>query len=216
MNEIYRGVPQSTSVLILFLVVGLIYLFLYKDEPRRLRYFFTSAFNKQYQVNYGRQAKPFQHFSVLITLQSLLIASFFLSKYLSYCSNFSGKTSLFGFAFLLLLIYLLVKWLLIYGIAYLFRQKRLYTEFLTLSMQYVNLFFSPFILIGVYTYLCGGFSQSYLSLLGSIALVFVALAKIKVLVQLRKNWSLHLCYIILYLCTIELAPILWLHIGVDC
>lgn len=216
MNEIYRGLPQSTSVLALFLLIALIYVFLYNDEPRRLRYFFSSAFNKQYQVNYGRQGKILQHFSGLISLQSLLMASFFISEYLSYCTRFSGFSLLFGLAFLFLSLFLVLKWLLIYGLAYLFGKQRLFNEFLTLSIQYANLYFVPFILIGVYTYLSGDLSRNLLTILMSIALLSLALSKIKVLVQLRKDWSLHFYYIILYLCAIELAPFLWLQIGVDC
>ena len=216
MIEILRGFPQSTWVLLLFLVIGLIYVFLYNDEPKRLRYFFSSAFNKQYQVNYGRQGKTFQHFIVLISLQSLLMGAFLLSEYLSYCSNFSEYSSLFAYSLLLLILYLLLKWGAVYGLAYLFRQQRLFNEFMALSMQYVNLFFSPIILIGVYTYLQGSLSHNYLSLLLSIALVLLMLAKIKIFVQLRKDRALHLYYIILYLCTIEMAPFLWLLIGIDC
>lgn len=216
MNELYRGLPQSTSVLVLFLIIALIYVFLYNDEPRRLRYFFSSAFNKQYQVNYGRQGKILQHFIGLISLQSLLMASFFISEYLSFCTGFSAYSSLFWISFLLLVVFLSLKWLIIYGVANLFSEQRLFNDFLSLSLQYANLYFVPFIIIGVYAYLSGALSQNFLTILLSIALLFLALAKIKVLLQLRKERSLHFYYIILYLCTIELAPFLWLQIGVDC
>ena len=67
MIEILREPPQSNWVLILFLVIIMIYAFLYRNDSRRLLYFFKSAYNKQYQVNYGNQSSASQHFMVLLS-----------------------------------------------------------------------------------------------------------------------------------------------------
>lgn len=216
MIEILRDPPQSTLTLILFLVIMVIYVFLYHDDPRRLRYFFRSVFNKQYQVNYGYHSKMSQHFVALLSLQSFLSASFLLSVYLGYCSKYSAYSSLFLYAGFILLSFLLIKWAALFVVSLLFRQNKFFQKFSALSVQYVNLFFTPIVFAMIWMYLVDAYNQSNLSLLLSIALVLMVFAKIKVLVRIRKEASLGGFYIILYLCTFEIVPFLWLLIGLRC
>ena len=216
MIEILRESPQSNLTLILFLVIILIYIFLYNDDARRLRYFFWSLFNKQYQVNYGRQSKVSEHFMILLSLTSLFSASFLLSVYFGYCSNYSTYSFLFLYSGFIILSFLLMKWLALFLLSLLFKQEMLFREFRSLSVQYTNLFFSPIVLATIYMYLIGAFSQNSVSLLISIALTLIILAKMKVLTHMRKGNALGVLYIILYLCTFEIVPFLWLLIGLNC
>ena len=105
MIEILREPPQSTWVLILFLVIVMIYAFLYHNDSRRLVYFFRSAYNKQYQVNYGRQSVVKQHFMVLLSVQSILVASLLLYKYLSYCSESLSQKPLFVYSLVFICVF---------------------------------------------------------------------------------------------------------------
>mgnify|MGYP002822194261 CR=1 FL=1 len=50
-------------------------------------------------------------------------------------------------------------------------------------------------------------------LIWAVLLIF---AKIKTLSLMRNVISLGVLYIILYICTIEIAPFLWLLIGLNC
>ena len=76
MIEILRESPQPTWTLILFFLIITIYIYLYNDDARRLRYFFLSLFNKQYQVSYGRQSKVSGNFIPLLSLTNFLSGSF--------------------------------------------------------------------------------------------------------------------------------------------
>ncbi len=216
MIEILREPPQSTLTLILFLVIVFIYILLYNDDSRRLRYFFRSLFNKQYQINYGRQSKVSNHFMVLLSLSSLLSASFLLSMYLEYCSKYNTYSLLFLYSGLIIVSFLLIKWLALFIMFLLFRKHKLFQEFSLLSLQYTNLFFSPIVFASIYMYLIEAYNQNSLSLLLSIALSLLVLAKMKVLIRMRKVEGLGYLYIILYLCTFEIVPFLWLLIGLNC
>ena len=141
MIEIVRPLPQSSIALILSLVIILIYAVLYTDDPKRFRYFLTSVFNKQYDVNYRRQTKPFEYFVILFSLASFLSASFILSGYLEYCSSYTDYSSLYFSSAIFIVVFLSLKWGLIYMTSFLLRQQTLFYELVSLSIHYLNLFF---------------------------------------------------------------------------
>ena len=216
MIEILRESPQQTWALILFLVIIIIYVFLYNDDARRFRYFFLSLYNKQYQVSYGRQSKVSGHFIPLLSLTTFLSASFLFSSYLGYCSNYSTYSVLFLYAALVLFSFLLLKWLVVCVLFYLFKRDKLFQEFMALSLHYINLFLTPIVFSTIYLYLIGSYNQKSINLLVSTTLVFLILAKLKTLSLMRNIISLGVLYIILYICAIEIAPFLWLLIGLNC
>ena len=216
MIEILRESPQQTWALIFFLVIIIIYAFLYNDDSRRFRYFFLSLYNKQYQVSYGRQSKVSGHFIPLLSLTTFLSASFLFSSYLGYCSKYSTYSVLFLYAALVLFSFLLLKWLVVCVLFYLFKRDKLFQEFMALSLHYINLFLTPIIFSTIYLYLIGSYNQKSINLLLSTTLVFLILAKLKTLSLMRNIISLGVLYIILYICAIEIAPFLWLLIGLNC
>ena len=142
MIEILRESPQPTWTLILFFLIITIYIYLYNDDARRLRYFFLSLFNKQYQVSYGRQSKVSGNFIPLLSLTNFLSVSYLLSSYLGYCSKYSECSVMFLYAALVLLSFLLIKWLLVFMLFFLFKREKLFQEFMALSLHYINLFFN--------------------------------------------------------------------------
>jgi len=216
MIEILRESPQSTWTLTLFLVIIIIYVFLYNDDARRFRYFFLSLYNKQYQVSYGRKSKVSGHFIPLLSLTTFLSVSFLLSSYLGYCSKYSTCSVLFLYAALVLVSFLLLKWLLVFMLFFLFKREKLFQEFMALSLHYINLFLTPIVFSTIYLYLIGSYNQKSINLLVSTTLVFLILAKLKTLSLMRNIISLGVLYIILYICAIEIAPFLWLLIGLNC
>jgi hypothetical protein len=216
MIEILREPPQSTWILILFLVIVMIYAFLYHNDSRRFLYFFRSAFNKQYQVNYGRQSVISQHFMVLLSVQSILVASLLLYKYLTNCSESLSQKYLFAYSLVFILAFLAVKWVALFLVSILFKQGKLFQEFLSVSTQYANLFFSPLLFLTLFMYLTTDFSLNQLSLLFSVSLLALVCVKMRVFTHMRKETSLDAYYIILYICTFEAAPFLWFLIGLDC
>lgn len=216
MIEILRETPQSPWILILFFVILLIYIILYNNDPRQLRYFFLSLYNKKYYVSYGRQSKVSDSFTMFLSGVTFVIASFLLYSYLGYCSNYSSNYFLFFYAVLVLFCFLFVKWAAIFLLFFIFKKEQLFQEFSVVSAQYVNLFLTPIVFFTAYIYLIGGFDLKRISLLISIALTLIIFSKIKLLSHFRKGVSLGVSYIILYICTLEIAPIFWLLIGLNC
>lgn len=216
MIEIVRPLPQSSIALILFLVIILIYAVLYTDDPKRFRYFLTSVFNKQYDVNYRRQTKPFEYFVILFSLASFLSASFILSGYLEYCSSYTDYSSLYFSSAIFIVVFLSLKWGLIYMTSFLLRQQTLFYELVSLSIHYLNLFFIPVVLSSIYFYLINAFALKQILLLFSTTFILFFLSKVKVFIDLRKRRSFEISYIILYICLFEIAPLLWLLIALKC
>ena len=216
MIEILRESPQSTGTLILFFLIIVIYIYLYNDDARRFRYFFLSLFNKQYQVSYGRQSKVSGHFIPLLSLTTFLSVSFLFSSYLGYCSKYSVCSVLLLYAAVVLFSFLLLKWLLVFVLFFLFKREKLFQEFIALSLHYINLFLTPIVFSTIYLYLTGSYNQKSINLLVSTTLVLLILAKLKTLSLMRNIISLGVLYIILYICAIEIAPFLWLLIGLNC
>jgi hypothetical protein len=216
MIEILRQEPQSNWVLLLFLFIALISVFLYKSDPKRFRYFYRSLYGKQFYINYGRHLSLSHYFIVFMSLQTILIISFISASYLSYCSGFVSYSSLFGLTFLGLTLFLIVKWLLIYSITALFNNERTFNYISVLSAQYVNLFMTPVLVIGVFLYLYAGFSKQTTSALIAFTLLLLAFAKLRTFINMRKELSIVGFYIILYLCIFEMVPFLWVLIGLNC
>lgn len=216
MIEILRDSPQSSWTLILFFLVIVIYIYLYNDDARRFRYFFLSLINKQYQVSYGRQTKVSGQFISLLSLTTFLSISFLLSSHLIYCSKYSAYSSLFLTSSLFLFSFILTKWLVVSIIFFLFKREKLFQEFMALSLHYMNLFLTPIVFSTIYLYLIGSINQKSINLLLSTTLVLLLIAKFKVLSLMRNTISLGVLYIILYICAMEIAPFLWLLIGLNC
>lgn len=216
MIEILRETPQSPWTLILFFVILFIYIILYNNDPRRLQYFFLSLYNKQYYVSYGRQSKVSDSFMMLLSGVTFVTASFLLFSYLGYCSNYSSNSFLFFYAALVLFCFLFVKWAAIFLLFFLFKKEQLFQEFIVVSTQYINLFLTPIVFSTAYIYLIGALDIKSISLLILIASTLIIFSKMKLLSHFRKGASLGVSYIILYICTLEIAPIFWLLIGLNC
>jgi len=216
MIELIREPYQSNWVLLLFLGAIFIYVFLHNTDSRRFVYFFRSIYNKQYQINYGRHTKISDLFNVLFSLASILSASFLLSSFMKYCSTAPYFDYLYLDALVILLFFIGMKWLAIFLFSFLFKQQKIFIEFSSLSLRYTNLVFTPISIVSMYLYLIDWFSHSHLSILLSVTLAFLVAAKIKVLVRITAVNSFEFSHIILYLCTFEIAPFLWLLIALNC
>lgn len=216
MIEILRESPQSSLTLILFFLIIVIYIYLYNDDTRRFRYFYLSLFNKKYQVSYGRQSKVTGHFIPLLSLTTYLSVSFLLSSYLVYCSKYSTYSVLFLNSAFFLSSFIILKWLVVSMLFFLFKREKLFQEFMALSLHYINLFLTPIVFSTIYLYLIGSLNQKSINLLLSTTLVLLILAKFKTFSLMQNIISLGVLYIILYICAIEIAPFLWLLIGLNC
>lgn len=216
MIEILREPPNSPWVLVLFFIQGLIYILLYKNDPRRLAYFFSSIVDKKYQINYGRHFKSPQNFLIFLGLQTLLTGALIVSSYIRYCSNYSDLSNLFFFSFIVLTVLTFLKFALVYLLGILFNNRRKGEEFLSYSIQYTTLFFTPIVLLSPYLYLSNNFNIKYLLPFICLGLFLYLLSILKLYLHVRNVFSLGVCYYILYICTFELVPLYWLLVCLDC
>ena len=216
MIEILREPAHSSWVLILFFVQALIYMLLYKNDPRRLAYFFSSIVDKKYQINYGRHFKSPQNFLIFLSLQTLLTGALIVSSYLRYCSNYSDLSNLFFFSFIVLSVLTFLKFALVYLLGILFNNRRKGEEFLSYSIQYTTLFFTPIVLLSPYLYLSNNFNIKCLLLFICLGLLLHLLSIFKLYFHIRNMFSLGVYYYILYICAFELIPLYWLLVGLDC
>ena len=215
MIEILRAYPQSNWVLLLFLFIALISVFLYKSDPKRFLYFYRSLLNKQFQINYGRHLRLSHYFIVFLSLQSILIVSLIAESYLSYCTRFANYDKLFGFIFICITAFVIIKWLLIYAVSKLFNNESIFNHFSIVSVQFANLFMLPLLIISIFTYINTGFTQQITSILIGCSLVLLGLAKLSTFTYMRKEYSIVGFYIILYLCIFEIVPFIWILIGLN-
>jgi hypothetical protein len=153
---------------------------------------------------------------ILFCIQSLLVVSFLLAEYLLYCSSYVFQDYKFVSAMIIVLSYFGLKWLVLFVVSILFDKRLFFQEFITQSVHFTTLFFSPIILLTIYFYLQGIWSVDAISNLLLLVIVLGFLSKIKLYLHFKKQMSLGLYYIILYLCTFELAPFLWLLMSIKC
>ena len=215
MIEILRPYPQSNWVLLLFLIIALISVFLYKSDPKRFWYFYGSLFSKQFQINYGRQLRLSHYFIVLLSLQSILITAFIVSRYLTFYTSFIGDSNLFGITLLGLILFILVKYLTLFLIAVLFKKEKEFNHFIVLSAQIANLFILPLSILSIFMYLYYGNSQQISSVLVVLLVLLLTFSKMSTFTYMRKMISMSGFYLILYLCIFEIVPFLWLLVGLN-
>ncbi len=216
MIEVLREPSQSNWTLLLFFGIVAIYIFLHNNDSRRFVYFFRSFYNKQYHINYGRFNKILEPFSILLTVSSVLSASFLLSLFLEYDSRASYFAFLFLDALAIMVSYLGLKWSTLYLSSILFKKQSFFTEYSLLSVQYANLFFTPVVVLMIYIYLIDLLTFKVLSVLLSIALLLLIAGRVKTLIRIPIRFSLGFLHIILYICIFEIAPFLWLLVGLNC
>ena len=216
MIEILRKIPQNNFDLLLFLLLILISVLLYNRDGKRFLYYYRSFYNKQFEISYGRHLRLTHNFIVLLSVQSILVVSHLLARYLEYCSNYLNNTHLFALSFVGVLGYLTVKWVSLYGVSVLFKNERAFHLFSTKSAKTANLFLAPFAVLCLFVYLNYGYGIETVTKLMYVLLSISLFAKLSTYKYMRNEKLMDVFYFILYLCIFEIVPILWILIGLDC
>ena len=100
MIEILRKIPQNNFDLLLFLVLILISVFIVQQRWQNASSIITDhSTTKQFEISYGRHLRLTHNFIVLLSVQSILVVSHLLARYLEYCSNYLTNTHLFALSF---------------------------------------------------------------------------------------------------------------------
>ena len=213
MNFALERITQNNdwiSYILLFALVILVVVKLMFSE--RLQLSLQLLFSKKYVLVFGREKiLVFNGFNVLMIIFQLIIFSFlayFLLK--NYFNVFyqNKEYSLFGLIVIILFLSYATKYLLDKFIFKLFNNDKLHEKITFLNSSYLNivaLLLFPLILLFVYS----PFFNEYI-LIFTLFLAFILMC-LKLFLMINNNKSIivkNLFYFILYLCALEIAPII--------
>lgn len=195
---------------ITLIILGIIFLVVLTNfiDQKRLRHLFALPYNKFYRLEYTTQIWDF--FNVILFIISSLTMSLyvFLSlvklypEYIAYTSNpFIKVTSI-----------IIIYWVFRYGLglflAYLFEIKKQHHQAVFIKTSYYNsssLYLLIFLVFSLYFF---DFNIKFIFFTGVFFFFFFIIRYVNFLLFFKREISSHLFYFILYLCTLEIAPVL--------
>lgn len=172
--------------------------------------FIILPFNNKYILMYNKKERLFNWFNMLFSFFTILNASLFI--YLSRPLWQQTGEEVFPFLYLviagMLLVYLVVKSLLQLVNAYLFDNKGVVVEYMFKKLSY--LFYSGLVLFIANLFLVYVIPGATVMIYSAIGIfILVNLAGWFTIVKSHQNYIAgHFFYFILYLCALEIAPIL--------
>ncbi|MDC6365468.1 MULTISPECIES: DUF4271 domain-containing protein [Flavobacteriaceae] len=209
MNPIAKFVPPldwitiSLFLSLVFLAIGK-YLF-----QNRFINFIILPFNDKYILLHNKKGQLFNWFHILLTLFQLVnfaLFLFLLQKNLFQVPYGNGASVFFWILGFLILL-LLVKMGLQYVKGYVFNTQHLVSEFIFSKTTYLN--FSGLVMFVGNIFLIYILKDSKEVIYATIILILLinGIGITKLLKNYQKALFPHLLYFILYLCTLEIAPL---------
>lgn len=209
MEPLYKTVESldwMTVVLFLSMVVLALGKYLFQN---RFLNFMILPFNNKYVVLYNKKGRLLNWFHILLTLFQLINLSFFifLVQKTFYDGPEDGYFTVFLLIFAGLLLFQLVKLLLQFAKGYVFNTQGLVTDLLFNKTSYLNhsslvMFIANVILVYI---LNDSKIVIYLAFILIVSINIIGLAKL--MKNHQKVIISHFFYFILYLCTLEIAPL---------
>jgi len=200
-------ISKDWTTLLILVIVFLIVVSNFIDQ-KRLQQLFTIPFDSSYRLNFAHQI--WHGFNVLFFVASNLILSLFIYTILQ---HFYPDTIAFtSRPYMRIVGLLLFYWFFRYSIgkliAYLFEIKKIHNQITFIKMSY---FFSSslYLLVFLLFYLYFFESRtSYFYVVLGIYLFLLIMRYLQLLSLYKRQIVFHLFYFILYLCALEIAPLL--------
>lgn len=193
-----------TLSFVLILITLAKYLFQNKFEN-----FVVLPFNNKYLLVYGKKSSWFDGFHIIMTFFQMVNLALFIFLAIDTFTEVPSEQRLILFFTLVLsvMVYHLLKVLLQMGKGFVFNTQKLINDLIYTKQTYFNhgsmvLFGSNILLIYV---LEGSKTLIYITIFLFILINAIGLAKL--LKNYQKELLGHLFYFILYLCTLEIAPL---------
>ncbi|MGX1928468.1 DUF4271 domain-containing protein [Flagellimonas sp. 2504JD4-2] len=208
MNPVYKVVDSldwMTMVLFLSMVVLALGKYLFQN---RFLNFIILPFNNKYVVLHSKKGRLLNWFHILLTLFQLVNFSLFLFLVAKTFFNFETEDLLFFFIIMGgVVLFQLLKLVLQLVKGYIFNTQNLIAELLFNKTSYLNyssliMFVANVILIYIANDSKIVFYVAFILIVSINAIGFVKLLK-----NYQKAVVPHLFYFILYLCTLEIAPL---------
>ncbi|SHG50752.1 DUF4271 domain-containing protein [Flagellimonas flava] len=209
MNPIYKTFESlDWMTLVLFFSLMVLALGKYLFQNRFLN-FMILPFNNKYVVLYNKKGRLLNWFHILLTLFQLINFAFFLFLVQNIFYNPLWEDPLADFALIfgVVLLFQIVKMLLQLTQGFVFNTQSLITDLLFNKTSYLN--HSSLIMFVANVILVYIFKDAKVVIY--LALILILSINIIGLVKLMKNHQKviisHFFYFILYLCTLEIAPL---------
>ncbi|MBN2892380.1 MAG: DUF4271 domain-containing protein [Bacteroidales bacterium] len=197
---------------VIFLLVVLFYFFIavyynFTDE-------FSSVFKSLFNAPFFRQTVT-QQSSVVNSFILFLNILFFLSVSIILMLFFKNKNiqifnnSVFTFSSILLVLvsYHFIKQLFAKIWAYVFEEKYLYSVYVV-SMRIANVFMATFLLFFIFSAVFNPFCKEFCVFLSFLLILTVFILRVWRVFSEFFQYGFSLFYLILYLCTVEILPVL--------
>lgn len=174
--------------------------------------FIILPFNNKYIFLYNKKDRLVNWFNLFFTGFQVLNFSLFI--YLCLATVFAPKMATYPYSYVLILagviLFIFFKILLQIGNGYIFNNEKFISELIFKKLSYLN--FSSLVMFVanvLLTYVAFG---SKILVFGSIALILIIniMGWIAILKNYQKYITNYFFYFILYLCALEIAPILWI------
>ncbi|MEM9649880.1 MAG: DUF4271 domain-containing protein [Bacteroidota bacterium] len=209
MNPIYKtfeSLDWMTLVLFFSLVVLALGKYLFQN---RFLNFMILPFNNKYVVLYNKKGRLLNWFHILLTLFQLINLAFFLflAQKTFYSPLWEDPLANFALIFGVVLLFQVIKMVLQLTQGFVFNTQSLITDLLFNKTSYLN--HSSLIMFVANVILVYIFKDAKVVIY--LALILILSINIIGLVKLMKNHQKviisHFFYFILYLCTLEIAPL---------
>ncbi|HIP48180.1 MAG TPA: DUF4271 domain-containing protein [Lutibacter sp.] len=192
------------------IILGILFLVVLANftDQKRLRLLFALPYNKFYRLQYSTHTWDF--FNGLFFVISILTLSLFIflsvqklnPNFIAYNSN--PYIKIVG----IILGYWIFRYVLGIIVAYLFEIKKTQNQAIFIKMSYyysASLYLLIFLIFSLYFF---DFHVNFIYFTVAFFIVFFLIRYVNFLVFFKRQISSHLFYFILYLCTLEIAPIL--------
>jgi hypothetical protein len=200
-------ISKDWITLLLLMIVFLIVLSHFIDQ-KRLQQLLSLPYNKAYRLYYSYQ--PFHIFNILFFIISLLIISLFLyliadytnSDYLIFVTH--PYLKILGLVLVFFsLTHFAGKW-----IAFLFNITEFYKKVVFIKMSYLYSGSIYLLILSIFYIYFFDMQGVFMRLILLVYGVLLLIRYIHFIGSFRKQISTHLFYYILYLCALEIAPLL--------
>jgi len=192
------------------IILGIVFLVVLANfiDKKRLQQLFLLPFDASYRLNFKHQI--WHLFNVLFFIASNLIVSLFIYKIVLYF--YPDIITFSSFPFFRILTLLLLYWFFRYAlgklIAYLFEIEKIHNQITYIKMSY---FFSSSLYLFVFLLFTFYFFESqvyYIYIVMGFYTVLLLIRYFQFITLYKSHIVFHLFYFILYLCALEIAPLL--------
>jgi len=204
-------VSQNWVTVIIFFIIALITLLHYLYEDRFIK--FVSIINsREYFIDYIDKKKGFiSFFNVILFLIQLGIYSLLIYKIKINFEIFNNKVTSFFYILLVLFLFFIGRYLIGRMLSSVFNLQGKQNVLSFIKFTYfskISIFILPFI---IFIYYYPYYNNLLIMINIGIVIIMFVFFYLKILLQNQKMIFSNLFYFILYLCTLEIIPLVYLY-----